>query len=395
MKYMKRILSMMLCIILVCGTSAHASDFAIAPEDENLILAYYSAVATKECTKFSEILSDQYCNEIESILNNDEYAKMKIGLHNVIAVNGITILGEIPKDLYEYYDPILSDINAADIKIYLVSCDLNVDHEDEFNHNDTNYQIVFCGTEHNQRNIVDCRVASDIALNRCLPDNELEALAAWDRCSYNVPPSTIKVLRWMYGNGAIENVPFKEYVKVTTALEYGGDNYDEDYHYVGILSVRNYAWYFILNANPNRGYHVTDTSSTNGNQYGSYQNYWPDRYSDANTWKNTFARTDAIWDQNFVSSDYKIFCSWYTGDKYTANYQGSGRINQPLVKDFANQGKTWKEILSYFYSNSERSPGEIQYFPTGNHIYYKIEVVGNDFYRVCLCGARTYGGSQL
>ena len=84
MKYMKRILSMMLCIILVCGTSAHASDFAIAPEDENLILAYYSAVATKECTKFSEILSDQYCNEIESILNNDEYAKMKIGLHNVI-----------------------------------------------------------------------------------------------------------------------------------------------------------------------------------------------------------------------------------------------------------------------------------------------------------------------
>lgn len=40
MKYMKRILSMMLCIILVCGTSAHASDFAIAPEDENLILAY-------------------------------------------------------------------------------------------------------------------------------------------------------------------------------------------------------------------------------------------------------------------------------------------------------------------------------------------------------------------
>ena len=199
----------------------------------------------------------------------------------------------------------------------------------------------------------------------------------------------------MYGNGAIENVPFKEYVKVTTALEYGGDNYDEDYHYVGILSVRNYAWYFILNTNPNRGYHVTDTSSTNGNQYGSYQNYWPDRYSDANTWKNIFARTDAIWDQNFVSSDYKIFCSWYTGDKYTANYQGSGRINQPLVKDFANQGKTWKEILSYFYSNSERSPGEIQYFPTGNHIYYKIEVVGNDFYRVCLCGARTYGGSQL
>ena len=176
---------------------------------------------------------------------------------------------------------------------------LNVDHEDEFNHNGTNYQIVFCGTEHNQRIIVDCRIAADIVLNRCLPDNELETLATQDSCSYNVPPSTITVLRWAHGNGAIEEVAFMDYVKYTTALEYGRDSYNENYHYAGILSVRNFAWYYILNANPNRGYHVTDSSNTNGNRYGSYQNYWPE-YLNPSDWNNLFRRVGEIWDMNFV-----------------------------------------------------------------------------------------------
>lgn len=392
MKYMKRIFSMILCITLLCTTNAYADDFVSATEDDNLILAYYSAVETKESTKFSEILSDQYRDEMESILNNNECAEMKIGLHNVIAVDEMTIVGEIPKDLYEYYAPILSDINAADIKIYLVSCDLNVDHEDEFNHNGTNYQIVFCGTEHNQRNVVDCRIASDIVLNRCLPDDELEALSTQDSCSYNVPPNTIKVLRWNYGDGTIEDVPLKKYVKVTTAWEFGGDGYNENYHYAGILAVRNYGWYFILNPDPNRGYHVTDSGNTNNKQYPSFQHYNPDKYWDPNTWKNIFARTDAIWNQNFVSSDYKIFHSWYT--KSMAHYEGCGRLDQTAAIDFANnKGWTWQEILSYFYSNSSRSSGNIQFVPTGTHLYYKTQTFGGNKFRVCYCGAKLFAGA--
>ena len=83
------------------------------------------------------------------------------------------------------------------------------------------------------------------------------------------------------------------------------------------------------------------------------------------------------------------------GDKYTANYQGSGRINQPLVKDFVNQGKTWQEILRYFYSNSDRSSGNILFVATGNHLFYKTQVLGPNTFFVCYCGAKTPGSPPL
>ena len=138
---------------------------------------------------------------------------------------------------------------------------------------------------------------------------------------------------------------------------------------------------------------MTDTLQTNGGDFPSNQEYNPDVYWDTDTWVNLYDRVDDMWDENMVNSDLEIFDSWFTKNDPDYDYSGSGRFVQDTSNEMARDGWHYEEILDYFYSYSEMSDGPIEFVPTGEHLFYRTQVIGDDLYGYCHCGYRENIGS--
>lgn len=402
-KVFSLLLALVMCQLITATTFAASSTSDANSTDEQLISDYFSTVDQQMWNELEDVLSDSYYQSISSTIDNNAYADNNLGLYNIEAVNQVSVLGEIPASTYEYYSPIIAELEddgVEEIIAYVVECELDTYEDTEFYFTGNNYLTFFCGTQDGNRYIADCRITSTPVMTSL--SDSIGEIAAPDygtnsasSCTYNRVPSSIKVLRWRYGDSSTipETVNFKRYVKVVAACEAGYDSRDEDYHYSNILCIRNYAWYRILNADPSRNYHVTDTLQTNGGDFPSNQEYNPDVYWDPDTWVNLYDRVDDMWDENMVNSDLEIFDSWFTKNDPDYDYSGSGRFVQDTSNEMARDGWHYEEILDYFYSYSEMSDGPIEFVPTGEHLFYRTQVIGDDLYGYCHCGYRENIGS--
>lgn len=406
-KVFSLLLALVMCQLITATTFAASSTSDANSTDEQLISDYFSAVDQQMWDELEDVLSDSYYQSISSTIDNNAYAENNLGLYNIEAVNQVSVLGEIPASTYEYYSPIIAELEddgVEEIIAYVVECELDTYEDTEFYFTGNNYLTFFCGTQDGNRYIADCRITSTPVMTSL--SDSIGEIAAPDygtnsasSCTYNRVPSSIKVLRWYYGDSKTipETVNFKRYVKVVAAREAGYDGWDEDYHYSNILCIRNYAWYRILNADPSKNYHVTDTDHSKdpdtGKTYPSCQNYNPDEYWAPDTWANLYDRVDFMWNKNMVNSDLEIFDSWYIADSSSYDYEGSGRLVQYTSDDMARDGWRYEEILDYFYSYSDRSDGPIEFVPVGEHLFYRTQVIGDDLYGYCHCGYRENIGS--
>lgn len=402
-KVFSLLLALVMCQLITATTFAASSTSDANSTDEQLISDYFSAVDQQMWDELEDVLSDSYYQSISSTIDNNAYAENNLGLYNIEAVNQVSVLGEIPASTYEYYSPIIAEIEddgVDEISAYVVECELDTYEDTEFYFTGNNYLTFFCGTQDGNRYIADCRITSTPVMTSL--SDSIGEIAAPDygtnsasSCTYNRVPSSIKVLRWRYGDSSTipETVNFKRYVKVVAAREAGYDSWDENYHYSNILCIRNYAWYKILNADPSEGYHVTDTDLEGPHGEPSCQNYNPDEYWAPDTWANLYDRVDFMWNKNMVNSDLEIFESWYIADSSSYDYEGSGRLVQYTSDDMARDGWRYEEILDYFYSYSDRSDGPIEFVPVGEHLFYRTQVIGDDLYGYCHCGYRENIGS--
>lgn len=402
-KVFSLLLALVMCQLITATTFAASSTSDANSTDEQLISDYFSAVDQQMWDELEDVLSDSYYQSISSTIDNNAYAENNLGLYNIEAVNQVSLLGEIPASTYEYYSPIIAELEddgVEEIIAYVVECELDTYEDTEFYFTGNNYLTFFCGTQDGNRYIADCRITSTPVMTSL--SDSIGEIAAPDygtnsasSCTYNRVPSSIKVLRWRYGDSSTipETVNFKRYVKVVAAREAGYDSWDENYHYSNILCIRNYAWYKILNADPSEGYHVTDTDLEGPHGEPSCQNYNPDEYWAPDTWANLYDRVDFMWNKNMVNSDLEIFESWYIADSSSYDYEGSGRLVQYTSDDMARDGWRYEEILDYFYSYSDRSDGPIEFVPVGEHLFYRTQVIGDDLYGYCHCGYRENIGS--
>ena len=388
---MKRVIFLFIVAVFLwhCPLKVSASEHV---DDASLITDYYTYLQEGDLDDFLSTLGSEYATVMESYINNIYYRQNNLGIYNIKSINNVSIMQEVNTDLYL---PIIEECEGEDISVYLVRANLDIHEENEFYFEGNNYHLFFVGTIDGARKIVAYRMPLPQTIEECVDLNDastysIERFGECESpystsCSYNTLPSSITVARWKYGNGAIESVNFLKYVKTVACAEIGYVDKNINYHYAGILAVRNYAWYKILTADSNASYHVTDTNLTNGIYTASYQVYNPDTYWNNSTWQTMYNRVDAIWNRNFLNSDYNFFLSWYTSASGLGG-QHSGRMNLNKADELANEGKTYEEILNYFYSNSDNSSGNLYFCYIGSHIFYKSVSNGNTVLLTCKCG---------
>ena len=382
-----------MCFFLVLSVNkVYAGDYNLV--DNQLIENYYDFVDEENWEELYTILGNEYATAMESYITNSYYQENKLGVYALDKIIEIENLGQIDTALYS---PIINECEGKDISIYLVKSDIETTESNEFYFEGINYNLVFVGSIDSERKIVAFRMPfantieeyenKDAAMEYSVMRFDMDGapMAKASSCTYNQLPTTIKVARWKHGDGNIEAVNLQKYVKVVACAELGYVDRDEDYHYAGILAIRNYGWYHIITADSNANYHVTDTNSVGSGYTKAYQQYIPDTYWNNATWNTMYSRVEAIWNKNFFSTDYSHIESWYSSASGVGE-ENSGRMNLGEANSLANKGKDYQYISNCFYGNSYQSTGDLKFVTVGNHVYYKAISGDDTITTICRCG---------
>lgn len=127
-KVFSLLLALVMCQLITATTFAASSTSDANSTDEQLISDYFSAVDQQMWDELEDVLSDSYYQSISSTIDNNAYAENNLGLYNIEAVNQVSLLGEIPASTYEYYSPIIAELEddgVEEIIAYVVECELD------------------------------------------------------------------------------------------------------------------------------------------------------------------------------------------------------------------------------------------------------------------------------
>ena len=159
-----------------------------------------------------------------------------------------------------------------------------------------------------------------------------------------VPPDTIRVLRTRGpAEDTVQVVPFRMYVDVVMAAEWGATNPREALR-AGAVAIKEYAWYNAMRWRGKKGpdgqcYDVVDSTID--------QLYAPEDRDPAAT---LVAAVDASWD-TVVHRDGRVFSTHYQGGKDVAcgsDADGTWLYQRSAMR-CARDGKTADEILLLYY----------------------------------------------
>lgn len=177
--------------------------------------------------------------------------------------------------------------------------------------------------------------------------------------SHTTPPATIRV--WVtgrtkcdkYAPGEVQVVDFKEYVKHVLPNEWFA-SWPQDSLRAGAMAAKSYAWYQINQGGkwPGLGADVMD--STCDQVYNPAVSYASTDQAVEDTWGQRVTRDGKIhisqywagW--KYDSSGKRIGCN-ATREEVDALYPG--RMSQCGSAYWAEQGKSWDWILTYYYDN--------------------------------------------
>ena len=156
-------------------------------------------------------------------------------------------------------------------------------------------------------------------------------------------PTTIKVKLTKTGDGEVVEVDFTEYMINVLPNEWI-PSWKSEALKVGAYCVKMVGIYRALNPMSSTGaYHLSQAT----------QYYKPDSAYDSTT-----AAILSIKNSGMANSSGFLFFPYYAaGTKGEAGAKASGKVRQYGTQYLARQGYTYKEILNYYYSGSEFSPG--------------------------------------
>lgn len=223
---MKRNLMLFVMTALLCllwTNDVVNAQSVYSEEDNKLISSYYENLKEKNWDAFLQVFGEEYQVEMKSYIDDEQYKINSIGVYSVEDIEYFKVISTVEKRLYY---PIISELEGEDIFIYLVETSICTSVENEFYLEGKNYNLFFIGTVDGKRKIVAVRLPLNSTIEEkvgleesisfdCARMGGISPYAA--TCSYNSLPVNIKVCRWKYGNGSIESVDFKKYVKVVCA----------------------------------------------------------------------------------------------------------------------------------------------------------------------------------
>lgn len=155
----------------------------------------------------------------------------------------------------------------------------------------------------------------------------------------NAPPETIRVCR---SSGAVETVPFKEYVKTVLPVEFYA-SWPESTLRAGAAVIRSYAWYYIRNPISAE----CDLGDTTRHQVYAPEKQRRTARSDRMVEESWHLR---MWDPSRNEIAFAQYCS--NGCRVHARYAGEGRyMDQDQAHDLGAAGQSAVEMLHHFYRN--------------------------------------------
>jgi hypothetical protein len=167
------------------------------------------------------------------------------------------------------------------------------------------------------------------------------------------PPSHINVLRTALGR--VETVPFRRYVEIVMAAEWGPENPREALA-AGAVAVKQYAWYFALQGNWRGGssggrcYDVRDTTADQLYRPGSKRPTARHLAAVAESWAVSLHKAGSGAPGGFFITNYN------NGDGYARC--GTGRTGHTLrqvgASSCAARGYTFQQILRLYYGPGVR-----------------------------------------
>lgn len=375
-------LAVILCCLFIavkpCAVMAEETD------DSTLIQTFYETLNSKDYEKRATMAAGAYREDLLWMLSDEEKRLNHIGMYNVSRVTEVAVLGEI--SAYEYPDLMANaEETADDYKAYLVRSYITAYEESEFYSTGERYDIIFVGTVDGERKILSMNRALAGTVNCFLEESCGESGISPNSLIVSnavCKPDEIKV---KMSDTEVITVDFKIYCKKVAAQEVGYDSYSMERHKACCIAVKNYALYKVFEASPDMGFHIWANQSDG-------QEYFPDiQYTN---WPNVMAAMEATWDICLTDSSGKcVYTEYRSGTKaeHTEyDHQGSGTLLQNRAKEMADAGKSYKDILDYFYSNSPVTNYTTLLYPMlTDHSYSYLNEKG--YYQCSKCGQIKYG----
>ncbi len=363
---MKRLISLLLAAVFIAAAiplAAAERSRSFLESDAALIYGYFKAIGEQDYPTGFMLLSAGQRELMKSV--EEQNLAEKEGIWSVSSVNAVELMCDVTGS--GETDKSLIDADIVDQRSYLVKLNISVYNDNMFFYEGNNYLIMTVGTEDGQRRIFhDTLALPDLILNHEDEDTAFEYFDvrfSEERGGYRpvrgdgskigavhsgTMPSSIKVKRVTYGNGAISTVNFLTYCKYVACAEVGySESGHANYHKSACMAVKNFGWFRTLSPrNASAGFHIFDNTDD--------QIYNPDNYnlSDSSL-SRLLSNLSSIWNVIMVNSEKKIFQAFYgTGSAATYQRPNRGRLYHYGAKLFANEGKSYKWILDYYYSNT-------------------------------------------
>lgn len=349
---MKKIICYISMLLLACNLCAEPSCYVqVYAQASNAatIYEYYDSLSNGQYEEALNLLGGDYYNDVFGLMQNEYNKENRIGLFNikkanVISATKITNPGQLGIE-YNTFE------NAQ--SVYQVNINFEVYSEDEYIKNGINKRYVIL--DGNDK-ILGCTSVSDEG-NTNILNSGIAMLLSCDtpKAGITKNPSSIKVHR--KSSNKIETVNFKRYCKVVTTCEVGYD-WNQNALNACALAIKNYG---VARVNtkkyPDLGYDVKDTEAD--------QVYNPGKELQS----KCNQAVDNIWYYFMYDSKGRLFPAFYVDNKTINSYaiKNGGMLSQKRSRDLANEGKSWKEIVRYFYNrvngkkyyNSEVAVGNI------------------------------------
>lgn len=314
--------------------------------DELLIRESVDCLNSKDYTNRLSYFGESYQNMLVELMENVDNFENKIGFYNVENINIISIKKLAYTNIYlDQYESASKE--AEDIVLYAVTLEVDAYSTSEFYDDGIRTDVYAVGSLKDERKIISIRKATEPIILHT--SNGISSYDAYIGECFTFPEQ-IKVQK---SNNQIVSVDFKLYCKRVVAKEVGYDSWGANYHKSCALAAKNYALHKILTCSPDLGYHILATES---NQvYDENINY--------NGWPNLMNALEQTWNQVIVDSKgYCVNTEYRSGTKpehEQYDRASSGKLIQKSAKNMSDNGASYSQILSYFYSNSPEASGTI------------------------------------
>ena len=380
---MKRAVCILLAAVtallgIVPLTQAAGGQAARAASDANLIACYLKAVHDKDYTSYLNLLGDEFRGDIEPMLPELIEERAGVGAIQSIDLDSLVIMADLSDTEYSEIggvDSARRESPGANLRNYLIKCDMKVYQDNEFFFNGINYLSITCGAEGGERKIIDNRLplpdaVAEYETDRSSALNYFNARFTEERggfyisdkfsgefketASYSgVMPTEIKV--YFSRENKIKTIKFKEYCRVVMVCEEGYENRQTDYKKAFAIAIKHFGWFRILKPRPDTKYHVRDDDED--------QVYNPSR-KPAN-YPTCDGAMLSTWNTIMVNSGRNLFKPQFRqGDasSITKPTQSKGIMYEYEVwKSLVPSGMSYVSVLKYYYSYAkEISTGAIR-----------------------------------